>query len=74
MANNSGNSQFTINVSILCVTKNLRKLMRLETVDLIGLDLSLSKEKRLEVLVTAKGFSELIPMRTTSSPLEINSF
>ena len=74
MANNSGNSQFTINVSILRVTKNLRKLMRLETVDLIGLDLSLSKEKILEVLVTAKGFSELIPIRITSCPLEINSF
>jgi len=73
MANNSGNSQLTINVSIPCVTKNLRKLMRLETVDLIGLDLSLSKEKILEVLVTAKGLSELIPIKTTSCPLDINS-
>jgi hypothetical protein len=72
-AKNSGNSQFTIRVSTLRVKRNFRKLKRLETVVLIGLVFSLPKEKILVVVLIEKGFSELIPIRTTSCPILANS-
>jgi hypothetical protein len=47
--------------------------MRLETVELIGLVFSLPKEKILGVSLIEKGFSELIPIKTTSCPILVNS-